>query len=207
MNILYDKVLLLNRLMQPLRLITVRRAFFLLTKPRKTNPSSRVATALEVDENHAIVGPVQWEDWLTREVRPGDRAISSAKQKIRVPSIIVLAEYDKVPVVEPTLSKSSLWERQNGKDMYTLEQLAWDDCDVEHYIAKSRGGATSWTNCGVTAIKHNRKKGDRAAHEVGLRLRLPLTVPRPKPVLARLRRDPRFPEWNPFIRKDPQPVV
>jgi 5-methylcytosine-specific restriction endonuclease McrA len=200
MNILDEKVLLLNRLMQPLRLISVRRAFFLLSKPRRKDPSTKVATALEVDENHDIVGPVKWEDWLTLPVRPTDRHVSTAKQTIRVPSIIVLAEYDRVPLVEPNLTKVALWERQKGKDMYTLEQMKWDDCDMDHYIAQSKGGKTDWTNCGLTAIVNNRKKGDRPAHEVGLTLRIRLEPPKPKPMAVRLRRDPRFPEWDPFIR-------
>ena len=92
MSILDEKVLLLNKRMQPLRFIPVRRAFFLLSKPRRKDPSTKVATALEVDENHEIIGPVRWDDWLKLSVRDGDRFIATAKQRIRVPSIIVLAE-------------------------------------------------------------------------------------------------------------------
>jgi len=199
MNILDEKVLLLNKLMQPLRLVSVRRAFFLLAKSRRKNPSMKVATALEVDENHEIIGPMRWEDWIVQPIRPGDRSVATAKHRIRVPSIIVLSDYDRVPVVKANLTKANMWDRQKGKDMYTLEDLKWDDCDMDHYVAQSKGGATSWTNCGLTKIAHNRKKGDRAAHEVGLQLRIKLEEPRPKPVLVRLRRDPRFPEWDPFI--------
>lgn len=200
MNILDDKVLLLNRIMQPLRLISVRRAFFLLTKPRRKNPSMKVATALEIDENHEIVGPVHWEDWVSLPPREGDRVIATARQQIRVPSIIVLSDYDRVPVVSPHLTKSNLWEKQKGKDMYTLEELSWDDCDIDHVVARSKGGKTDWSNCGLTCIAYNRKKGDRAPHEVGLQLRIPLGAPKPKPLAVRLRRDPRFPEWDAFIR-------
>lgn len=201
MNILDEKVLLLNRIMQPLRLVSVRRAFFLLSKPRRKDPSTNVATALEIDESHEIVGPVRWADWLALPIRDGDRYITTAKQRIRVPSIIVLAEYDRVPVVAPNLTKSALWDKQRGKDMYTLEQMKWEECDMDHFIAQSKGGKTNWTNCGLTSITNNRKKGDRPAHEVGLTLQIKLEPPKPKPLAVRLRRDPRFPEWNPFIRE------
>lgn len=160
----------------------------------------KVATALEIDENHEIIGPVRWDDWLTLPVREGDRTINTARHKIRVPSIIVLSDYDRVPVVNPNMTKTNMWDKQKGKCMYTLEELKWDDCDVDHYIPQSKGGKTDWTNCGLTKIAHNRKKGDKLAHEVGFQLRIPLVAPKPKPVAVRLRRDPRFPEWDPFIR-------
>lgn len=200
MSILDEKVLLLNKLMQPLRIISVRRAFFLLAKPRRKDPATKVATALDVDENHEIIGPVRWDDWLRLPVRPCDRSVATAKQRIRVPSIIVLAEYDRVPVVTPNMSKTALWEKQKGKCMYTLQQMQWDDCDIDHYVAQSKGGKTDWSNCGLTTIANNRKKGDKAAHEVGLALRVKLEPPKPRPLAVRLRRDDRFPEWHPFIR-------
>lgn len=125
MSILDGKVLLLNRIMQPLRLISVRRAFFLLAKPRRKDPSTKVATALDIDENHEIVGPVRWDDWITLPVREGDRSISTAKHRIRVPSIIVLSDFDRVPVVDPRFTKTNMWMKQKGRCMYTLVEMKW----------------------------------------------------------------------------------
>ena len=200
MSILDDTVLLLNRNMQPLRLVSVRRAFFLLTKPRKKAPSSKVATVLAVDDEHQIIGPVTWEDWLAEPIRDGDRVVHTAKQAIRVPSIILLAEFDKIVIVNRTMTKSALWDKQKGKDMYTLESMQWESCDMDHYHARSKGGKTSWNNCGLTAIVNNRRKGDKSAKEAGLTLRIPLGPPKPKPLFISVKADPRFPEWNYFIK-------
>ena len=199
MNILDEKVLLLNRIMQPLRFISVRRAFFLLSKPRRKDSSAKVATALETDENYDIIGPVKWDDWITYPIRENDRAVATPRHRIRVPSIIILAEYDRVPIVEPNMTKAALWDKQRGLDMYTLERMKWDECDMDHYIPQSKGGKTDWFNCGLTTIENNRKKGNKLAHEVGLRLRIKLGPPKPKPLATRLRRNPRFPEWDIFI--------
>ena len=79
MSILDGKVLLLNRIMQPLRLISVRRAFFLLAKPRRKDPSTKVATALDIDENHEIVGPVRWDDWITSKKRGASRRVCTRR--------------------------------------------------------------------------------------------------------------------------------
>ena len=200
MSILDGKVLLLNRIMQPLRLISVRRAFFLLAKPRRKDPSTKVATALDIDENHEIVGPVRWDDWITLPVREGDRSISTAKHRIRVPSIIVLSDFDRVPVVDPRFTKTNMWMKQKGRCMYTLEEMKWDECDMDHFVAQSKGGKTDRTNCGLTKIEYNRRKGDKSAKEVGFELKIPLGPPKAKPVAVNLRRDSRFPEWDYFIR-------
>ena len=200
MSVLDEKVLLLNRLMYPLRLISVRKAFFLLTKPRRKDPSTSVATALEVDENRDIVRPVKWEEWLSFPIREDDRVISTTKQKIRVPSIIILADFDRLVVGKTQLNKRSLWERQKGRCMYSTKPLKWDNCDIDHYIPRAKAGKTSWTNCGLTSIEYNRMKGDKLAPEVGLKLRLPLIEPPPKPLFVHLRRNPRFPEWDVFIK-------
>lgn len=200
MNILDDKVLLLNRLMQAVRLISVRKAFFLMAKPRRKDPRTRVATALEVNDNHEIERAVTWEEWITLPIRPEDRVIHTSRCGIRVPSIIVLAEFDKTVIVEPNLNKKTLWKRQDGKCMYTLVPLEWGECDMDHYIAKSAGGKTEWTNCGLTTMVINRKKGSKKAHEVGLSLKLPLVKPKSKPLaIDSLRPDLRFPEWDMYM--------
>lgn len=201
MNIIDDKVLLLNKNMTALRLISVRRAFFLLSKPRRNNPHTRVATVLDVDEHHEIVGPVKWDDWLARTTTENDRVVHTTKQAIKVPSIVILTHFDRVPLVTPNLNKATMWDRQKGKDIYTLENLQWDNCDIDHHIAKSKGGKKSWDNCGLTAIPNNRKKGSKTAAEVGFKLQIPLVAPPPKPLFVRLNRDPRFPEWNWFIKE------
>lgn len=200
MSVLNDKVLLLNRLMQPLRLISVKKTFFLMSKPRRKDPATKVATALEIDEKHRIVRPVTWEEWITLPVRAHDRSIATVKHKIRVPTIIVLAEFDRIIVVNRRMNKSSLWDRQKGKDMYTLEPLTWANCDIDHFVCRAKGGKTTWTNCGLTTIANNRRKGDKTAKEAGLRLRLPLVEPPPKPLSIHLKRDPRFPEWDIYIK-------
>lgn len=199
MSILADKVLLLNKNMHPLRCISVRRAFFLLTKPRRKVPSAKVATAVEIDENHDIISLVEWDEWISLPVRPGDRFVGISKQQVRVPSIIVLGEFDRMVVVKRTFTKTALWDRQKGCDMYSSAPLKWHECDIDHFVPRSKGGETSWRNCGLTPIETNRRKGDKLAHEVGLRLRTPLVEPPAKPMFVQMRRDVRFPEWDAFI--------
>ena len=200
MSILDDNVLLLNKNMQPLRIIKVRRAFYLLTKPRKKVPSDKVATALYVDENHEIIGPVKYEEWLTLPCVPGDRVIHTGKATIKVPSIIILSEFDRIPLQNRKLSKSALWQKQEGKDAYTLEDLEWDNCDIDHVHARSKGGPKTWDNCALTSIPNNRKKDNKTLAEAGFKLMIPLGAPKPKPGFLRIERDARFPEWNYFIR-------
>jgi 5-methylcytosine-specific restriction endonuclease McrA len=198
-NVLKDKVLVLTKNFRPISFITVRKAIHQMATPRKKKPSQKVVTALEV-ENGQIVRLVPWEEWIDLPIRDGDKYIGTSNRRIRKPTIVTLAEFDRVHEIEPKFSKEALWRRQNGRDMYTGEKLEWNGCNIDHYIPRDRGGKTSFENCGLTRVEINEKKGNKLAHEVGLKLALPLTKPEKLLVSWRLQPDPAYPEWTPFLR-------
>ena len=198
-DVLKDKVLVLTRNFRALSFISVRKAIQQMATPRKKNPSQKVVTALEI-ENGQITRLVPWEEWIELPIRDGDKYISTANRKIRKPTIVTLAEFEKVPEIEPKFSKEALWRRQNGRCMYTGTQLEWKNCNIDHYIPRDAGGETSFTNCGLTTVELNAKKGNKSANELGLRLALPLTKPDKLLVSWKLKSDPEYPEWDPFLK-------
>lgn len=169
-----------------------------MATPRKKNPSQKVLIAVEV-EDEQVIRLVQWEEWITLPIREGDRYVSTAKTKVRVPTIVTTAEYDKVPEIEPRLSKEALWRRQKGKDIYTNQPLKWSKANVDHYIPRAKGGETVWENVGLTDPEINTMKGDKYAHEVGLQLMQPLTKLKKMLLSMRLKPDPKYPEWDPYL--------
>ncbi len=198
-DVLKDKVLVLTKNFRALSFITVRKAIQQMATPRKKKPSQKVVTALEIEDGQ-ITRLVPWEEWIELPIREGDKFISTANRQIRKPTIVTLAEFERVPEIEPKFSKEALWRRQNGKDMYTGEDLEWKDCNIDHYIPQAQGGETSFENCGLTKVEINAKKGNKLAHEVGLKLALPLSRPEKLLVSWRLRPDPEYPEWDAFLR-------
>src|ERR1019366_2534782 len=64
--------------------------------PEEVSPqlATGAATALDIDGQQKI-RPVTWEEWITLPVREQDRAVQTIRGGIRVPTVIVLANYAK----------------------------------------------------------------------------------------------------------------
>src|ERR1043166_6085223 len=95
MNILNKAtVLVLNRNWQAINVRTPQEAFCMM--------ATNVATALEIEgENH--IRPVTWDEWITLPIREQDQAIQTARGPIRLPTVVVLANFAKVPKTRPKL--------------------------------------------------------------------------------------------------------
>lgn len=195
MSVLNKKVLVLTRDWRALTFTTVRNALHRMAKPRKDD---QYVVALRYDEESGYV-PVEWEEWIQLPVAPDELAVTTPKIRIKIPTIIISKRVRKIPYVTPKLNKETLWFRQGGKDMYSLQPLEWEDCNIDHYVPRKHGGRTSFTNCGLTTISNNQKKGHLRAEEVGLVLSQPLTAPPTVPISFRLRKDPKHPEWDAFL--------
>ena len=159
-----------------------------------------VATGLDIHgEEHMI--PTKWDDWVELPIRDEDQAIGTASGQIRVPTVIVLAKYSKVPMKRPKLNARSLWERDGGRCQYTGRPLAPDEANMDHVLPRSRGGPTTWTNCVLADKKVNTKKADKTPKEAGLKLLAQPEAPPTVPVTLLLRNRDDIADWNPFLGK------
>jgi len=152
---------------------------------------------------YEYVRPVQWDEWLTLPVRPWDPVIHTAKMAIRVPTVIIAKHYNKMPMKryrgKPT--KEALFYRDNGKDIYTGEELEYDEATIDHILPVSRGGKDVFENTGLTSKKINNDKGNRLNHEVGLKTRFRPTAPKEVPIWKTIRKI-RHADWKFFIKPD-----
>jgi len=58
------------------------------------------ATGLDIQGKDWMV-PVKWEDWLQLPVREKDFSIGTARGPVRVPTVVVLSRFDRVPMKRP----------------------------------------------------------------------------------------------------------
>lgn len=188
-------VLVLNRNWQAIHTRTPAEAFCQM--------ATEVATALDIllDEEGVIrqMVPTKWEDWQRLPIREGDAVVGTARGPIRVPTVIVVANFAKVPKKRPRLNPRSLWKRDGGRCQYTGRPLASGEGNVDHVFPRSRGGETSWENCVLSSREVNSEKADRTPEEAGLRL---LRVPREPaelPVTALLQNTHGIQDWEPFL--------
>jgi len=196
-------VLVLNAAWRAVNEVTVQKAFENLFSESHGRPAA-LAMDMEsaVDENGQEVlvraTPTRWEDWVKLPVRPGDLSIHSAHLHIRVPTIIIAANYDKIPMCTPRLSKGAIAKRDGHVCQYTKEYTGPHGGNIDHVIARDKGGRDTWENLVWCKKDINSMKGNRFNHEAGLQL---IRKPKAPPSIPRLiRRDEaKHPSWKLFL--------
>lgn len=197
-------VLKLNRSWSAIDHMTVGDAItFLCSESGGQKPGFAMDITTSVDENgdHVLVGaqPVSWDDWINLPVRDGDLAINTSRGPIRVPLVVICASYDKIPMRQPKLTASAVWERDGGVCQYTGEKVTRQTGNLDHVVPRDRGGKDEWGNLVVAKKDINTRKSNRLNSEVGLKLLRQPKAPLPVPPMVKLRADPKHPVWLPFL--------
>jgi 5-methylcytosine-specific restriction endonuclease McrA len=182
-------VLLLNRNWQAIHVKTPAEAFCMLA----------AGSAAGLDIADGTFTALGWREWLLLPVRAGDRAAGTPRGPVRVPTVIVAANYAKIPLRRPRFGLRGLWERDGGICQYTGRKLRHDEGNIDHVVPRARGGKTAWDNCVLAHREVNSRKADRLPHEAGLRLLKPPRSPHPLPACALIRNVHGIVDWEHFL--------
>jgi 5-methylcytosine-specific restriction endonuclease McrA len=179
-------ILVLNRYYQPVNVTDVRRGICLLYLG--------VARALDADYQL-----FDFASWAAVSAELDEEAIVGTSQRIRVPRILVLQAYDRVPMGRIRFSRRNIFVRDDHTCQYCAKRLARDELNLDHVVPRSQGGRTNWENVVASCLKCNFKKGGRTPTQAGMKL---LKQPK-KPRWAELVHPPRlrarYREWVPFL--------
>lgn len=167
-DVLQLPTLVLNKGWAPIDSITVRdalcdvmseRARFLLTPDYET----------PVDET--TVERFDIMDWMSLPVAPGERAIRSTHGLVKVPELMLLSNYGRIPVRQVVFCRRHLWRRDKKRCQYCGKEPTADEITIDHIVPKSSGGESIFENCVLCCLSCNLKKGNRSLRETGMRLR------------------------------------
>src|SRR5207302_522589 len=159
MDVLERPTLVLNRNWQPIHVTTVVRALVMLW-----NDTAKV---VEPEEYRLY----DWEEW-TRLTPPHDGpTLRSARLKLRVPEVVCLSRYDRLPSAAVTFSRRNVAKRDHYACQYCGAQPGGEAITIDHVVPRSQGGTSSWTNCVAACERCNARKADRTPEQAGLRLR------------------------------------
>lgn len=187
-----NTVLVLNRNWQAIHVKTPAQAFCMM--------ATDVATALDIADNGNIQ-PVQWTDWLKLPIHECDNFVGTIHGPVRVPTVIVLARFAKVPKRRPKFSARSIWARDAGTCQYTGRKLGPHEGNIDHVVPRSRGGKTTWDNCVLAHKWVNSRKANRLPEEVGLRLRKKPTAPPALHITLSICNSHKVQDWELFLRR------
>ena len=177
-DVLAQPTLVLNRQWQPVHVSSVARAVILLC--------TDTARVVDPDDYRLM----SWEDWIQLVPDECEPCIRSARLRLKVPEVICLASFDRLPNTAVTFSRRNVAKRDHYICQYCGAQPGADSITIDHVLPRSQGGASSWTNCAAACLGCNTKKGDRTPEQAGMRLR----------------RRPVRPEWKPFYAAGVVPV-
>ena len=156
------------------------------------------ATGLDIiGEDHMV--PYKWSDWIKLPYDENANYVKTINGEIKIPTIVVLCKFNKVPMKRPKFTLKGVWMRDNGICQYTGKKLSNNEGNIDHVIPKSRGGKTDWSNCVLAHKKVNADKANRTPEEAGLKLIKPPSVPRELPITLYIRNKYNIPEWEPFL--------
>lgn len=164
-------VLVLNRNYQPVHVTSVKRAFTLLY----------LGVARVVQPDFSTFDFASWSELTVASEHDGIRTVG---RMIRIPRVIVLQLYDRLPKTKVRFSRLNIYARDDNTCQYCRQQLPRTSLNLDHVIPRARGGRTTWENVVCCCVPCNLKKGAKLPHEAGMKL-------------LRL---PGRPKWNPTFR-------
>lgn len=177
--------LVLNRNWQPVNVATVARALVLLW-----NESARVVDPADYQT-------FDWKDWSKLRPEDGDAFVQAIRFRIRVPEVITLTEYDRLPTAAVTFSRRNIFKRDKYVCQYCGEQPGTEELTIDHVVPRAQGGESRWDNCVLSCIDCNHRKADRTPKQAGMKLRREPVRPEWKPLYAT--HDMRIESWSKFI--------
>lgn len=139
-NIQYQQVLVLNASYEPINICGVKRAIVLL-----------------------VTGVARSEEETLSIIR-------SPSIEIRIPAVIRLVAFVKIPYIRRTLSKKNIFLRDQYTCQYCSKKLDAGNLTLDHIVPKSRGGNSTWENLVTSCKSCNVRKGDKTPKEAGMRL-------------------------------------
>ena len=174
--VLTQQVLVLNRLWQAVNICSVRRALSLLFEGH----AKVVQGDLRGDFKTYTFD--QWRD-LSQTI-PEDESLGTVSFRMRIPRVILLGVFDRLPKKEVKFTRHNIFERDGNTCQYCGGVFDRRDLNLDHVVPRDRGGPTQWDNIVCSCIPCNTRKANRTPAEAGMRLI----------------RKPKRPKWRPFVQ-------
>jgi len=168
-------VLVLNRLWQAVNTCSAKRAFTLLYQGHAQVVSTAPGNEFVTHDFDS------WQDFSNQN--PDTEMVQTISMKIRIPRIIVLMLFERLPKKEVKFTRHNVFERDNNTCQYCGKHFSREMLNLDHVMPRDRGGLTNWENIVCSCIPCNTRKGNRLPHEAGMALV----------------RKPKRPKWRPFL--------
>ncbi|MBX3438831.1 MAG: HNH endonuclease [Planctomycetaceae bacterium] len=127
-----------------------------------------------------------WDDWSRLRPSVHELQLRTNSFCLRVPEVITLTTYDRVPTNVVTFSRRNVFKRDRFTCQYCGHQPGSAELTIDHVLPRAQGGTSTWENCVLACVECNSRKADRTPTQAGMKLR----------------KAPERPNWRPFYAAD-----
>jgi 5-methylcytosine-specific restriction endonuclease McrA len=184
--LLSASVLVLNRNYQPVQVTSVRRAFTLLY----------VGAARVIDPDYRTF---DFDSWSALGIATDDDVVHTIDRVIKVPRVIMLQLYDRLPRAKVRFSRLNIYTRDDNTCQYCGQKLPRVALNLDHVVPRAQGGRTTWENVVCCCVPCNLRKGCRTPPQAGMSLLRPPERPRWNPTFRGVGGRVAHREWLPFL--------
>lgn len=191
--VLDQPVLVLNRLWQAVNVVGARRAFALLAR-------GHAHVVHHLEDDFRVFSLMDWVDFS--QVNPPVEhldTVHTPRTTIRLPRVILLTWFDKLPCKELKLTRSNVFDRDKNLCQYCGQIFRREELNLDHVIPRDRGGKTTWENIVCSCIKCNTRKANRLPHEAHMRLIHKPVRPKWRPVISLVLNTQQRERWKDFL--------
>lgn len=148
--------------------------------------------------------PYTWEQWSLLKPEQDEETINTINFSLKIPQVIRLCSYDKIPKQRVVFCRNNLYKRDNYQCQYCTIKPGTEELTIDHVLPRCKGGMTTWENCVICCAECNKIKGGRLPEEVrhkkfvnGMKL---LKEPR-RPKYKEIKMNTIYPSWNQWLNE------
>ncbi len=195
---LESSVLVLNKFFAAVHVVNAKRAFAMLCKES--------AEVVSIDDGqYNSYDFTSWVDVSAFKAEcelPDEERYESIKTfslEIRVPKIIRLVVYDKLPKATVKFNRKNIFARDKNRCQYCGKKVPTSELSLDHVIPRTQGGTSSWKNIVCACTNCNKHKGGRRPEEAGMKLICKPVKPNHCPLIQLKLGSNKYNSWKQFL--------
>jgi 5-methylcytosine-specific restriction endonuclease McrA len=140
-----------------------------------------------------------FESWATLAIASSDDVIHTVSRTFKVPRVIILQLYDRIPKTKVRFSRMNIYARDNNTCQYCGKYFPRSQLNLDHVVPRAFGGRTTWDNVVCCCVPCNLRKGARTPEMAALKLLKKPVRPHWTPTFKTPGGRVAYREWLPFL--------
>ena len=195
---LESSVLVLNKFFAAVHIVNAKRAFAMLCKES--------AEVVSIDDGqYNSYDFTSWVDVSAFKAEcelPDEERYESIKTfslEVRIPKIIRLVVYDKLPKATVKFNRKNIFARDKNRCQYCGKKVPTSELSLDHVIPRTQGGTSNWKNIVCACTNCNKHKGGRRPEEAGMKLICKPVKPNHCPLIQLKLGSNKYNSWKQFL--------